>query len=293
MSSSPVGPQSEQDWTIHSLNIHGIFFERWCQQVINSQRDCWTVTTTNYPVQVAGHQSNLDIRADLRVGDRRLLLNIECKKNNPEFVDWVFFLKAEGIGSGVLLPHIEIDEGQGPLVRVAIQPLVLRAPTIQFVNDARETRGNYQSYKGQNKTRTSNAAITEAAMQIALATASVYAEEIQLARDCLARRSLQNPSVAILHPNTNIVPMIVTSANLFVCDFHPNDVDGATGQIPFSKAALSEVPMVVYEFPLPHHLHNRSDETEVAVRRHIIIVHSSRFYGFLRNGAFDLLPPER
>ena len=177
MSSSPVGPQSEQDWTIHSLNIHGIFFERWCQQVINSQRDCWTVTTTNYPVQVAGHQSNLDIRADLRVGDRRLLLNIECKKNNPEFVDWVFFLKAEGIGSGVLLPHIEIHEGQGPLVRVAIQPLVLRAPTIQFVNDARETRGNYQSYKGQNKTKTSNAAITEAAMQIALATASVYAEE--------------------------------------------------------------------------------------------------------------------
>ena len=192
MSSSPVGPQSEHDWTIHSLNIHGIFFERWCQQVLDNQRD-WKVTTTTYPVQVAGHQSNLDIRADLQVDERRLILLIECKKNNPEFVDWMFFLKPGGQGSGVLLPHIEIDTSHGPQLRTTIQPILLHQPTLRFVNDARETRGAYQSYKGQNKTKTSNAAITEAATQIALATASIYSEEIQQARDDLSRRSPQNP----------------------------------------------------------------------------------------------------
>jgi len=27
-------PTTDADWTIHALNIHGAFFERWCRRVI-------------------------------------------------------------------------------------------------------------------------------------------------------------------------------------------------------------------------------------------------------------------
>src|SRR6266571_4701232 len=34
--SSSQGPQSEQDLTVHSLNIQGTFFERWCQHIVRT-----------------------------------------------------------------------------------------------------------------------------------------------------------------------------------------------------------------------------------------------------------------
>jgi hypothetical protein len=165
---------------------------------------------------------------------------------------------------------------------------------MRFVTDARETRGHYQSHKKQqDKTKTSNAAITDAAMQIALATQSVHAEERKWAQDRSSDQS-RTPPLPPLHPNTTIVPLIVTTAELLICDFNATDVDGDTGEIPFGKSALSPVPRVLYEFPLPHHLHTfHWNETEMGIRRHIIIVHSSQFADFLENHTVDLVPPER
>src|SRR5882724_9808553 len=142
---SVTGPQTEHDWTIHSINIQGVFFERWCQAIINSTED-WRVTTTNYPVAVGGHQSALDIRADLERGQRRIILLVECKKNNPDFVNWVFFPKDRGSPSTILLPHIET---QNPVVNPVLRPVALS--WTRLMNDARETRGNYLSYKKGDK----------------------------------------------------------------------------------------------------------------------------------------------
>ncbi len=83
--------------TITALNIHGNFFERWCRSMVARTRG-WRVRTTNYPVEfpppsgpVRGHESNLDIRAEHAEGTNVLTLAVECKKHNPEFVDWIFF----------------------------------------------------------------------------------------------------------------------------------------------------------------------------------------------------------
>jgi hypothetical protein len=62
-------PSNEYEWTIHSINIHGVFFERWCARTI-SQTEKWNVKATNYPVAYPpsrisqdGKESNLDILA--------------------------------------------------------------------------------------------------------------------------------------------------------------------------------------------------------------------------------------
>src|ERR1700730_1636817 len=93
----PITLKTEHDWTFHSINIHGFFFERWCQPVV-AEAEGWTLDAVHYPVEfpppsapLRGTESALDIRASRGESDNRLCLLIECKKNNPEFVDWVFF----------------------------------------------------------------------------------------------------------------------------------------------------------------------------------------------------------
>jgi hypothetical protein len=62
-------PSTEDERIIHSLNIHGVFFERWCQHVIGTVPGC-TIRSVNAPVEypprnglMRGEERNLDIRA--------------------------------------------------------------------------------------------------------------------------------------------------------------------------------------------------------------------------------------
>lgn len=95
------------------------------------------------------------------------------------------------------------------------------------------------------------------------------------------------------------MPVIVTSARLFTCDFLSTDVDGAPGEIPFDRAELHSVPRVVYEFALPNYLQRVGEKDnivpgtsiEIFVRRHILVIQSNYFSKFLQNQAFDFLPP--
>ena len=43
-------PSTDEEWTIHAINIHGLFFERWCQDII-SKSNTWRVRYVNYPVE--------------------------------------------------------------------------------------------------------------------------------------------------------------------------------------------------------------------------------------------------
>src|SRR5260370_23979940 len=94
-----VAPQTDEEHTIHAINIQGVFFEKWCQDVFGKDSN-WTLRAINYPVEFPepngpwrGSEGELDLRADLQIGDRLLTLLIECKKNNPNLVNWVFFPK--------------------------------------------------------------------------------------------------------------------------------------------------------------------------------------------------------
>jgi hypothetical protein len=109
-------PSTDSEWTIHSINIHGVFFERWCQQAIESVNG-WKVEATQYPVdfisqngRVRGNESALDIRAELNHESLHITLLIECKKNNPDFVNWIFFPTVDYLkrkSSSVFLPLLQ------------------------------------------------------------------------------------------------------------------------------------------------------------------------------------------
>jgi hypothetical protein len=233
----PITLQTQHDWTIHSINIHGLFFERWCQQAV-AEAEGWTLDAVNYPVEFPppngpwrGKESALDIRASRGEPDNRLCLLIECKKNNPEFVDWVFFPKSRERAT----LHFNVSQVANTFREAPDQDwdtvTGISQSRSRFViaDEARETRGNYLELKKDsgNKTKTSNHAIQEAANQVSLAKQAVLHEDAQI---CKRLKNL-SPHVQPPWKRKLYFPAIVTTARLFVCEFDSTAVNPATGEI--------------------------------------------------------------
>jgi hypothetical protein len=286
-----VSPESDSDWTIHSLNIQGTFFERWCQEEVKKSR--WNVVSTNYPVEfpphngpLIGEQSALDVYAQLAKQTILLTLLIECKKNNPGFIDWIFFhhpdLKRPKHFTGSLIAHKPVEGVENKWETIAnLSPMA----SLDWIatSDAWETRGTYLGNKDGDKTKTSNAAISKAAHQVALATRAVFQEE-------LSNSMALSTHVKMPYVHQIFIPTIVTTAKLFTCKFDPKDIDKKTGEIPYEKAVLEEQPYLLYEYPLPVHFHLapldkasvlKTGNKDFGTRMDILVVNSSKLPEFL------------
>jgi hypothetical protein len=292
-----ISPQSDSDWTVHSLNIQGTFFERWCQETMKKSR--WKVVSTNYPVEYPpqngpfiGEQSTLDIYAQLAKESILLTLLVECKKHNPEFIDWVFFYnpnpdRPTHFTGSLIANKLLLDSANANKWSISSALTPMRSLDWVQTSDAWETRGDYLAYKkDRDKTRTSNGAISAAAHQIALATKSIMIAELE--NDKILSERIANAELPYQHQI--FIPTIVTTAHLFTCKFEPKDVDQATGVIPFSKAQLTEQPYLLYEYPLPAHFRSepldkvgiiKSGNKDFGTRMDILVVNSNKFQEFL------------
>jgi hypothetical protein len=242
------------------MNIHGTFFERWCQEIMD-QTPGWRVLRANFPVVFPplsnphpNQQSALDIAAesDKSLSRSTTTLLIECKKNNPEFIDWIFFPKRRHTNGLYFVHQItavsDPNRESGWHVGHGIADLSNR---LSITDEARETRGSYSDYKNnQQRTRTSNHNISDAARQITLATQALILDEIGTNQ----RKSDSSVEYRLSYDTKMFVPAIVTTARVFTCDFDPIDVNPKTGEIAYDRVSLTEQPMVIYEYPIPRDL---------------------------------------
>lgn len=294
-------PESEHDWTVHSINIHGIFFERFCQRIIDKS-NLWKLKAVNYPVEfpplrgpIRGRESTLDIRAYRELESGILTLLIECKKNNPDFVNWIFFPRYFAPNQNRLwFPQVENIQDQNSSTgwRPQTKLKVIAASSETRVFDAaRETRGSYTGYRKGDPTRTSNASIEDAAYQVTLATQAIVAEEDQFSRVL----SVGVPGMSLPWKKQVFLPTVVTSARIFACDFNPADIDNLTGEIAYEKVSITEVPSLFFEYSVPRHLQGvpenlsqvvSTDSIDVFMRMHILIVQSAKLEEVLNNYAW-------
>jgi hypothetical protein len=251
---------SGEESIIHALNIEGEFFERSCQATIDAATP-WRVVDTKYPVEFPstngpwrGEASELDIRAQLDVGEYRLTLLVECKKRNPEFINWVCFLKHPNTLSGPSTASIRtIDTIPQPARVTGWRPeaaTVLVTWPAPLANEAKETRGKYDLSKKGDTTKTANVRVRDTACQVVLATQAILEEEVRFCRALSGHQPAQPPP----YKKHILIPTIVTTANLFICGFNPADIDVTLGEIPRSKATLSPRSHLLYEYPLPRSL---------------------------------------
>lgn len=287
-------PSTDDDWTIHALNIHGAFFERWCRHVI-AKTPRWRVKHTNKPVGWEHrHESSLDVRADLTVDHHLVSLLIECKKHNPDFIDWIFLPKPSTDPAYPLTISQLRWAQRGTQWNVVTKNAALPW-TSQIADEARETRGDYLKHKGGNKTKTANSSISETAMQVAVATKWIAHEE---ERNGNALGTMV-PTPTPAHRYHHIIPVIVTTAQLHLCRFDPSDINPATGELPWDKAELTSVPHLRFEYPMPLSIQGYPPLEEIAPtvmdgridrlqRLQIVVVNSMALQGFLND--FDLEP---
>ena len=283
-------PQTDSEWTIQALNIHGAFFERWCREVVSSQAP-WQVKYSNYRIEYGGMESNLDVQADRNLDGHLVSMLIECKKHNPEFIDWIFLPKKGAYtGTPLLINELRLrpsnlDVGSWSM-EGAIGGLRWNSP---MADEARETRGSYGEYSKLERakaskaamTKTSNAAITEAARQVAIATQSITREEFRHGNALGALKPLRTLGYEFHH----IVPAIITTARLFQCEFAPADVNPWTGEVPIDRVTLQQVQHLRLEYPMPPSLQRQPDPAELGTlledrlleryqRLQMIVIHS-------------------
>jgi hypothetical protein len=184
MSAERRAPETQEEWMIHSINIHGSFFEAWCRDIV-SRVSGWSLAYYHYPVEwpefngfVRGHESSLDLRADWRSGNDRVALLIECKQRNPDLTEWVFF-RQRGIYTATPTPAFQLNLNVDAAGRVTVDHGVTGPfPWTSVVADGgRETRGDYVAYKKGDKTRTTSHAIDDAARQVCLAYRAIVREK--------------------------------------------------------------------------------------------------------------------
>lgn len=245
-------PNTDEEFTVQALTIHGAFFERKCQAIITQAKN-WTLRGINYPVEYQGKASNLDIWAEKEEAGARLSFPIECKKNNPEFVDWVFFPRPAHSTFDLFVRGIGIEPQVGQAGNWKISSLRLKMKyDLVVADEGRETKGNYQLIKNrQDRTKTSNTAITDAATQVAIATQSILQQEDQIVQRLSS--AIQQSQRGGFSPYASLLcfPTIVTTANLYTCEFKDEDIDLATGEIPWDKARLIKCPYLLFNYALP------------------------------------------
>lgn len=296
-------PATDQEWMTHVLNIHGTPFEHLCQYYLR-QSPNWTFTSSRYPVEFPPSysplvsqtkNSELDLWGSCQIPGLKIELLVECKKNNPDFTDWVFF--PDRYPSYPCIRSIEYIPSQkdNQTWEPHQQPFYLvTPPSMVIADDGRETKGNYQAKWSQNGakhpprdfTKTSNAAITDAANQIALATQALLHQE-RCNQEALALDKF-HPMPPWRHI---FLPLVVTTAKLWTCSFPAEVVDRNTGEIPLNAAAYNEYPYLFFTYALPPILqfHPVEDRTayrtqagwENRARFSVLIVQSTAFSDLL------------
>jgi hypothetical protein len=214
-------PQADDEWIILANNIHGFFFESLCRKSI-ADTSGWKIVSTNYPVSYPapngpfkGNESNLDIRAEAYAWDSRLNLLVECKKRNPELINWIFFPKNPYSARdyshciNVLLnqPNAEPQSGWKSQGLINTQ----NSANAIVTEEARETRASYMDFKGRDdkKTKTANNSINSAAYQVALATQAIIGEETFYSE----RLGTYTPLPKLPYAHQLFFPTIVVSDN--------------------------------------------------------------------------------
>jgi hypothetical protein len=298
---SQHSPTTDHEWMTHVLNIHGTPFEHLCQYHLQ-QSPYWTFKSSRYPVEfppsytpqvLLTKNRELDLWGTCNSPGLKIELLVECKKNNREYTDWIFFpVRHPTLPSLLTLGYRSSREAGGHWAPYR-QTLDLITPTsIAITDDGRETKGNYQAKWEQSQnngkqlpkdfTKTSNAAITDAANQIALATQALLLKE---RRNQMALAGRQADPMPPWHHV--FLPLVVTTANLWTCQFPADKVDSTTGEIPFSEVQYQQHPYLFFTNALPpilqfhpadNPLEYRTDrEWEQLARFSILVVQSAAF----------------
>ncbi len=246
----------DRDYTriTHALATHGDFFERRCASEVAAAG--WSVVQEEFPVSLQGETGAIDIWA--QKGNGRLNAIIEAKRSHPNFRVWLFYEGAWPTQTRVPIVYRKKGQNISGLSReleifsdvrgINLKPadrasLIARELPQQPTPDA-----SLKSYEAANRARGGRPPaerIYHACFQVALGLKSVIRDEVQVMQHSAWRTGGGGEPLRIFFP------LVVTTADLLVCNLSPENVSIETGDIDPRHVEYREEKWLVYFFPLP------------------------------------------
>jgi len=235
-------------------------------------------------------ETSIDVIAGKTVNQYCFNLCIESKKLDPRFSDWVFFQQLEykqgfhyfrrsyfANGEPILLSTPELGSQKETFLTVNKAIADFKYPICDFVLSLKNKEIERDYYKS-DKTK-----VDESARQIMEGTYGFMIERI-------LHHILQNEPILGRSDTDYFIPIVVTNANLFMCDFDKDSIDSSSGHLK-KEPVYTPVDGIIYEcpvpktvqFPDPIEANTTSVENNLIRKWHVLILTPKGLTEFLSN----------
>lgn len=206
---------------LNALNEQGYLFREACEQALNNKEGTtgWAVRASEYPVSLWGQETKADIVLRSKVtSSPELYALVECKRADPSYIYWVFGAPhfGDALCTTLGLECRETRSDQPYKVNRLLEQLHFKFVTDSAINWQEAKRG-----AGRRASTTQN--IENAFIQVLKGIGGLAQEQLD-----------QRRKSRVLF-KTFFIPVVVTTASLYVAYYETKDIDLATGKISKTK----------------------------------------------------------
>lgn len=226
------------------LSNHGYGFQfsvlRKANELAGNRKSQFKFEASEFPVKVQGIDTKIDFILRKKTGEREFQINLfllaECKKANPALSSW-FFVKAP-------YTHRNIWSGISNLI---IETLLREKEDNSIHNLVKENYTSGNNYNLGFEMRTNQPGVTSGETGQAIEKAS---SQILRGMNGFIETIIKEQNVWANCFQIYFLPVIFTTANLFVSDVDLSLSNLQTGEIKLSKEQIQNVPWVFYQYPM-------------------------------------------
>lgn len=224
------------------LKEHGYGFQysvlRLVHNLSEQKASPWIFEGAEFPVEVQGVPTRIDFI--LKLKNRRIFMVAECKRANPKFNNWCFvkapYVRRNRSSEHCFVDHVEYDRLNG-MCRVSHKELSVyvqeRAYHIGLVVKSKEKGEGSKSEKD---------VIEQAATQVCRGVNGLI--DLANKKPDLILSGAQND------PGTKFIPVIFTTAKIYVCDCDLASANIENGNLDISNQKMSEKNFIYYQYHL-------------------------------------------
>ncbi|MBZ5554236.1 MAG: hypothetical protein LAO21_16080 [Acidobacteriia bacterium] len=219
-----------------ALNRQGHPFQysvlRRAEELFRANKSKWVFEATEFPVEVQQFGTRVDFVLK-HFNSSPYYILAECKRANPAFSDWCFayapYYRRNRSKRIFVMEHAELGENRKLRSRAAIVDLHDGPKPYQIAVEIKS--GKRGDATGQIK-----GTIEEAATQVCRALNGML--EI----------FMRNPNCLELRETVDLLPVIFTTAQIWVSDVDLGAADLRTGEIDISQSNLQRAKWIIYQY---------------------------------------------
>ena len=240
MPKQDAGAKTVHEQVVRALEDHGHPFQQRCLAEIVNNASGFTIESKEYQVSVAGQDTVIDFILS-HAAPTPFYLVFECKRANLQYVRWVFanarellnredFFLTTKIGYQLPRGSKRIHFKTAKLRLIKTPPVIISDIGIEVAN---------QAPKNKKSGITEN--IYSACQQVLTGISGLAREH--------ASHVTRSGAEEVLLPQY-FVPIVVTSAELFVVDYSSSDVSLESGTLDLEKSTTQSVPYLISDVPV-------------------------------------------